>query len=117
MTYDGGAVMASANLSHKDGKRTNRDRDTGSMSLHGDRAFADNHQFKLDARYYGAEYGSAGPVDNLTPDARQLYQKGSMDSRFSIFFNDLNDYSINLYGDIFKLNDKSQSGITSNLAT
>lgn len=115
MNTDWGLFMGTADLSHKDGKRTNSDRDTGSVTLHWDREFAAQHQLELDARYYGSDYGSVGPVDNPTPDARQRYQKGSIDSRFSGALNDLNEYSINLYSDVIKLKDESQSGMISTL--
>lgn len=116
MKYDWGSVMATADGSHVDSKRTNSDRDAGSITLHWDRELGDNGELvELDARYYGSEYGSAGPVDNPTPDARQSYQKASLDGRLSGFWGESEEYSINLYSDFIDLKDESQSGITSTL--
>jgi iron complex outermembrane receptor protein len=69
----------------------------------------------LDGRYYLSEYGSAGPEDNPTPDARQSYQKGSLDSRLSGIIGSTGDYTLNLYGDVIDLKDESQSGLVSTL--
>lgn len=114
-TLTKGSAMATASGNHRDGKRTNSDRDSGSASLHWDRELAGERRVELDGRYYLSEYGSAGPVDNPTPDARQSYQKGSLDSRLNGIIGATGDYTLNLYGDVIDLKDESQSGLVSTL--
>lgn len=112
---DKGSVMATASGKHRDGKRTNSDRDTGRFSLHWDRELAGERRMELDGRYYASEYGAPGPEDNPTSDARQSYRKTSLDSRMTGIIGDVGDYSVNLYGDVVDLKDESQSGFTSTL--
>jgi vitamin B12 transporter len=112
---DRGTVMVAASGKHRDGKRPNSDRDSGNLSLHWDRELAAGRQIEADVRCHASEHGSAGPVDNPTPDARQSYRKASLDGRLKGFIGDSADYGINFYGDIVDLEDKSQSGFTSTL--
>ena len=114
-TMTGGSIMATASGSRRDGKRTNSDRNSGNFTLHLDRELAGQRRVELDGRYYLAEYGSAGPTDNPTPDARQSYRKGAMESRFSGLFGAGGDYAFNLYGDVIDLKDESQTGLVSTL--
>lgn len=108
-------IMVTASASHKDGKRSNSDRDKGVFSFHWDRETAGALQYDLNARYYLSEYGSAGPVDNPTPDARQRYGKGSLDCRARGFVGEMGDYSLKLYADGVDLKDEAQSGMVSDL--
>ncbi len=108
-------VMLTAAGGHSDGKRTNSDRDKGIFSAHFDHKTSEGMQYDLNGRYYVAEYGSAGPEDNLTPDARQRYEKGSFDFQARGFMGDTGDYSLKAYADQVDLEDKSQSGFTSDL--
>lgn len=110
-----GTLAATAAGKHRDGKRTNSDRDNGSLSLHWDRDLSEENRIEIDGRYYLSEHGSAGPVDNPTPDARQQYQKASLESRMKGIFDTAWDYTLNLYGDVVDLEDRSQSGFTSTL--
>jgi iron complex outermembrane receptor protein len=111
-----GAAMLAAEGTHLDGKRTNSDRDSGSMTFNWDRKLGDGDQtLEIGGRYYGAEYGSSGPTDNPTPDARQSYQKASLDGRLKGFWGEGGDYSLALYGDYIDLEDESQTGLTSTL--
>lgn len=110
-----GTVMVSVAGKRRDGKRTNSDRDAGSLTLHWNAATQKSRQMEIDGRFYSSEYGSSGPVDNPTPDARQSYRKASLDSRLSGLMGETGDYAINLYGDLFDLEDKSQSGFISTL--
>lgn len=114
-TMEKGSAMATASGTHRDGKRTNSDRNSGNFSLHWDRELGGGKRVELDGRYYLSEYGSAGPEDNATPDARQSYQKGSLDSRLSGIIGSTGDYTLNLYGDLIDLKDESQSGLVSTL--
>lgn len=118
-----GNIMATASANHKDGKRDNTDKNSGVFNLHWDREVTasteigtillEATQLEADARFYTSEYGSAGPVDNPTPDARQKYEKGSVDTRVKGIIGETGDYTVNLYGDIIALNDESQSGAIS----
>ncbi len=110
-----GGIMATATGTHRDGKRTNSDRDSGNFSLHWDRELTGTHRVEVDGRYYLSEYGSAGPLDNPTPDARQRYEKGALDGRLSGTIGSTGDYTLNLYGDMVDLTDESQSGFVSTL--
>jgi vitamin B12 transporter len=111
-----GATMIAAEGGHRDGKRNNSDADSGSLTFNWDRKFGDDGSVvELGARYYGAEYGSAGPVDNPTPHARQSYQKASVDGRMKGFWGDSGEYALSLYGDYINLEDNSQSGLKSTL--
>ncbi|MGD9210472.1 MAG: TonB-dependent receptor [Desulfobacteraceae bacterium] len=114
-SLDMGNIMATASGSHRDGKRTNSDKDNGTLSLHWDREFTDEKQLEVDGSYYISEHGSTGPVDNPTPDARQDYQKFSLDSRFSGMIDPFKDYAFNIYADSINLTDEAQSGTTSTL--
>ncbi|MBU1397757.1 MAG: TonB-dependent receptor [Proteobacteria bacterium] len=107
-----GNVMLTAAGSHRDGKRDNAGKDNGTFSLHGDRETQNGTRLSADGRFYTAEYGSPGPTDNPTPDARQKYQKGSLDTRIRGIIGETGDYALNAYGDIIALKDKSQSGMT-----
>ncbi len=110
-----GTFMATAAATHKDGKRTNSDRDSGNLSLAWDRKFSNGREVKIDGRYYASEHGSAGPLDNSTPDARQQYHKFSLDSRMEGLLHTAGDYGINLYADVTDLSDDAQSGANSTL--
>ena len=114
-TNNSGGAMATASGKHRDGKRDNSDRDSGNFTLHWDRELGAGQRFEVDGRYYLAEYGSTGPEDNPTPDARQSYKKGSLDSRLSGIIGATGDYRLNVYGDLIDLRDESQSGLVSDL--
>ncbi|MFH0730993.1 MAG: TonB-dependent receptor [Pseudomonadota bacterium] len=106
-------LMLTGSGSHRDGKRTNADKDSGVFSLHWDKEIPDQTRLETDARFYTAEYGAPGPTDNPTPDARQKYRKGSLDTRVRGGVPGGGDYALNLYGDVIGLRDKSQSGAIS----
>jgi iron complex outermembrane receptor protein len=111
----GSSVMASATGKHRDGKRANKDLDSGNFTLHWDGDITDTQQFEINGRYYTSKSGSPGPVDNPTPNARQSYEKISFDSRLSGLVGSNGDYTLNLYGDTIELEDKSESGLVSTL--
>lgn len=112
---ESGSAMASATGKHRDGKRTNNDLDSGSLLLHWDGSLADNRKLEIDGRYFASESGSPGPLDNPTPDARQRYEKASLDARFSGLAGAGGDYALNLYGESVEVKDTSQSGLVSTL--
>jgi vitamin B12 transporter len=110
-----GSLMLTAAGGHLDGKRTNADRDKGDLSIHWNRGGMGAVRYELNGRYYISEHGSSGPTDNPTPDARQRYEKGSMDFQADGPAGDRGDYTLNAYADRVDLQDRSQSGSTSDL--
>lgn len=112
---DASNAMVTAAAKHKDGKRSNHDLDSGSLTFHWDLETAAATRWECNGRYYLSDRGTPGPLDNPTPQARQKYQKGSIDARISDFIGTDSDYKINLYGDFISLKDDSQSGFTSKL--
>jgi len=111
----GGSMMITGAGAHKDGKRDNSDKDDGSFSVYWNREEKDGTKYEFNGRYYLSEFGSIGPVNNPTPDARQQYQKGSLDARLAGMLGETGSYSINPYGDMVNLRDRSQLGFTSTL--
>lgn len=111
----GGSMMITGSATHTDGKRDNSDKNDGNISTYWNREEKDGTKIEVNGRYYLSEFGSIGPVDNLTPDARQRYQKGSLDGRLAGMLGETGSYSINPYGDMVNLRDRSQSGFVSTL--
>jgi iron complex outermembrane receptor protein len=108
-------MLLTAAGSHKDGKRTNSDRDDGNSSLYWNREEENGRRYEVNGRYYLAEYGSPGPLDNPTRDTRERYEKGSLDTRLAGLLGGTGTYSVSPYVDMVTLRDRSQSGFTSNL--
>ncbi|HRR40536.1 MAG TPA: TonB-dependent receptor [Syntrophales bacterium] len=108
----GGNALLSAALKRRDGKRANSDRTDGSFGLNWSREKEAGGRYEVNGRYYEAEYGTPGPTDNLTPDARQLYRKGSLDARYAGLMGDNGTFTVNLYGDGTHMRDRAQSGLT-----
>ncbi|HCS76813.1 MAG TPA: TonB-dependent receptor [Syntrophaceae bacterium] len=106
----GGNALLSAAIKHKDGKRTNSDRNDGSVGLTWNRIGQEGNRYDVNGRYYQAEYGSPGPTDNETLDARQLYRKGSLDVRYKGAIGEKGSVAAVVYGDAGYLRDKAQSG-------
>lgn len=111
----GGNMLLTGAGAHRDGKRTNSDKDDGSFGAYWNREQKDGTRYEVNGRYYLSEFGSPGPIDNLTPNARQRYQKGSLDTRLGGLLGETGTYSVNPYGDLVSLKDRSQSGFTSTL--
>ncbi len=110
-----GTAQITASATHKDGKRANSDRDMGSVALNWSREGANGSRFAVNGRYYDSEYGSAGPSDNPTPDARQHYHKGSVDLKHSSMLGSYSSLDVSLFGDSTSLRDRSQTGFTATL--
>lgn len=110
-----GNLLLSGNYNHRDGKRINSDRNDGNASVNWNRSGKDSTKYEVNGRYYEAEYGVPGPTDNETPDARQHYRKGSLDGRISGALRESGTYTLNMYGDLANLKDKSQYGYTATL--
>jgi len=107
-----GSALLTATATHRDGKRTNNDRSDGAFGLNWNREGANGNRYEVNGRYYLAGYGSPGPIDNLTPDARQQYRKGSLDTQYSGMIGKTGSLTINAYGDMVTIEDKSQSGVS-----
>ena len=117
MAGKAGKLRLTAMGNHRDGRRTNSDRDSGGMSLQWDLPLKGISAYDINARYFQSENGSAGPTYNLTPDARQSYQKGAFDFRLKGMLMQTGDYNLKTYGDMIRLEDESQEGFTSTLDT
>jgi vitamin B12 transporter len=115
MTMDEQKLRLTASANHKDGRRTNSDSDSGSVSFQWDLPSGQSTQYDLGGRYYQSEHGSPGPTYNLTPDARQKYQKGVLDFRVQGLSGESGDYDLKAYLDVVRLEDRSQSGLLSTL--
>jgi len=111
----GGNTLLSGTATHQDGKRANSDRTDGALSLNWDREGGAGAKYQVNGRYYQAEYGSPGPLDNLTPNARQEYRKGSVDTRYSGVMGESGTVAATAYGDLISVTDHSQSGATYSL--
>ncbi|MFH0782321.1 MAG: TonB-dependent receptor, partial [Pseudomonadota bacterium] len=111
---DGNALL-SATTTHRDGARTNSDRTDGALAMNWNRKATDGSSYEVGGRYFRAEFGSPGPIDNLTPNARQDYQKLSIDSKYQHILGEIGNLTATLYGDAMTLEDKGQSGTTATL--
>ncbi|MCD6527616.1 MAG: TonB-dependent receptor [Desulfuromonas sp.] len=110
-----GGMMLTASAKHHDGKRSNSDRDSGGFSFHWDRKIAALTSYEVNGRLYISEHGSAGPTYNPTPDAWQDYSKAAFDFRLEGVTGENSEYSIKAYVDRTDLEDKSQTGVISEL--
>jgi vitamin B12 transporter len=108
-------LRLTASADHKDGRRTNSDQDSGSVNLQWDLPAKETTTYDINTRYYQSEHGSAGPIYNLTPDARQFYQKGALDFRIQSLYGASGDNDLKTYLDVTHLEDKSQSELVSKL--
>lgn len=110
-----GSLLLSGTFNHRDGKRQNSDRNDGSVGINWSRSGKDGNKYELNGRYYQAQYGIPGPTDNETPNARQQYRKGSLDGRIAGPLLETGSYTLNSYGDLLNLKDRSQHGYTATL--
>lgn len=108
-------LLLSGNYNHRDGKRVNSDRNDGNASVNWSHSSKSGNKYEFNGRYYQAEYGVPGPIDNETPDARQQYRKGSLDGRISGAIRESGTYTLNMYGDLVNLKDTSQYGYAATL--
>lgn len=112
-----GSVTVTAGGGHIDGKRINSDRDRGNFSFNWNKKNKDQTKYDINGRYYYTNHGCSGPTDNTTPDARQRYQKGSLDFSMDGFWGEAGRFSMKSYLDIEDLKDRTQSGDVSTLDT
>lgn len=115
LNQDDTKLVLLAGGSRKDGKRPNSDQDSGNISFNWSRKGVDQIQYDINGRYYHSYHGSPGPEDMPTPDARQRYQKGSLDFNMDGFNENAGELSLKTYLDIEDLNDLSQTGYLSTL--
>ncbi len=108
--HENGGTMVSAGGGHSDGKRDNSDKDSVFFSLNWDTKDSGNIHYKIGGRYYYAKHGCPGPLYNLTPDADQSYDKGSLDVSVKGYTGPTGEFSLKAYGDFKDLEDHSQSG-------
>lgn len=108
-------LLLGADYKHKDGKRENSFRDSGSMNANWDRRTGQGTQFQVNGKYYCSRHGSSGPTYNPTPDAEQDYEKASLDLRLKGLLGTRFDYSAKLYGDLLNLEDRANDGSLSTL--
>lgn len=111
----GGNFMITAAGAHQGGKRTNADKDKGDVSIHWDRNGKDTIRYEANGRYYLSDHGSPGRTDKPTPDARQHYEKGSLDVQAGGLSGETGDYCLKAYADGETLRDEAQSGVTSDI--
>lgn len=110
-----GQVLVSGGLSHRDGRRTNSQKDQAHLSLGYDQK-KEGRQFQANARAYISDHGIAGPTYKPTPNAEQRYAKASLDMKYK-GFSDQTDYTLKAWGDAVALDDRSQNGSVSTLDT
>ncbi|MGB5157344.1 TonB-dependent receptor plug domain-containing protein [Desulfobacterium sp. N47] len=112
---DSGKLLFTIGAGHKDGKRPNSDSDSGNASFNWQTEGQTGIRYDLNGRYFHSYHGSPGPIDNPTPDARQRYQKGSLDFHINGFTDDMMEYKVKSYMDLTDLYDQSQTGSRSTL--
>jgi len=115
MLLDGHQVRITAAGNHRDGRRTNSDSDNGSVSFQWDLPSRETVEYDLNGRYYQSGHGSPGRTDNPTPNARQSYRKGALDLGIKGLWGETCDYELKTYLDVTRLEDESDTGLTSNL--
>ncbi len=108
-------ILLVAGANRKDGKRLNSDSESQNMSLKYQKEGTAGKRYDLNGNYYYSSHGSSGPVDNITPDARQRYRKGSLDFQTKGYLKSKKEYSLKTYVDMVDLWDRSQAGYTSTL--
>jgi len=116
--------MLSGGYDHTDGKRDNSQGDQGHVNLHYGNS---NGPFKyqVNAKAFASDHGVAGPTYNPTPNARQHYEKASLDFKaegmlpkefaFGSMEGGGMDYDITAFLDMKRLDDTANSGDTSKL--
>jgi vitamin B12 transporter len=115
LSLGGGKLLMTGSGLHRDGKRINSDKNEGNFSGYWNREDTQGKRFEINGRYYLSGFGSPGPLDNLTPNARQRYEKGSLDARMAGLMGDTGRYSLNPYLDRVWLQDRAQSGFIASL--
>ena len=108
-------VLVSGGVFHKDGKRDNSQKDQGHLSIGYDRK-EDGRHLQVNGKAFVSDHGVSGPEYNLTPNAKQRYEKASLDLKYD-GYTDLLDYTFKTWGDVKRLDDTANDGSSSRLDT
>jgi len=108
-------IMISGGGSHKDGRRDNSQKDQGHLSLHYDRE-KDGKGLHINGKLFVSDHGISGPTYNPTPNARQRYEKASLDMKFE-GVSDLAAFTLKGWGDLATLDDTAENQSKSRLDT
>ena len=96
---------------HEDGRRDKSDKDIGRLGVNWDYKTDNATQYQINGKYYHTEHGVSAPLyKDETPNARQEYDKGSLDVKIKGVAGEKADYDVKLYGDIVALEDRVDSG-------
>ena len=96
---------------HEDGRRDKSDKDTGRLGVNWDYKTDNATQYQINGKYYHTERFVSAPLyKDATPNARQEYDKGSLDVKIKGTAGEKADYDVKLYGDIVALEDRVDSG-------
>ncbi len=115
MDKDKSQYTISGGASHKDGKRTNSQKDQGNLNL-GYNWKKGTRALQVNGKAYISDHGVAGPTYNPTPNATQRYEKGSLDVKYSDLAS-FADYTVKAWTDIKKLDETANNGDKSTLDT
>ncbi|WP_022668596.1 TonB-dependent receptor plug domain-containing protein [Desulfospira joergensenii] len=108
-------ILVSGGYSHKDGRRDNSQKEQGHMSVGYDKKEEGRH-LQINGKAFVSDHGVSGPEYNLTPNARQRYEKASLDLKYDGFVDSL-DYTFKTWGDFKRLDDTANNGSQSILDT
>lgn len=108
-------VLATGGYSHNDGRRDNSQKDQGHMSIGYDKKDQGRH-LQINGKAFVSDHGISGPDFNRTPNARQRYEKASLDLKYDGFVDSL-DYTFKTWGDLKRLDDTANNGSQSSLDT
>lgn len=101
---------------HYEGDRDKSEKDTGSLSVNWDYKTDNATQYQINGKYYHTEHSVSAPLyKSATPNARQEYDKGSMDVKIKGPAGEKADYDMKLYGDVIALEDRANAGDIYNL--
>jgi iron complex outermembrane receptor protein len=108
-------ILISGGYFHRDGRRVNSQKDQGHLNIGYDRNEGER-RLTSNTKAFASHHGVAGPVYNPTPQARQRYEKGSLDLKYKDF-GDSAEYTFKTWGDFKKLDETANDGSPSRLDT
>ena len=108
-------ILVSGGYSRKDGHRDNSQKDQGHMSIGYDKKEKGRH-LQINGKAFISDHGVSGPVYHLTPNAKQRYEKASLDLKYD-GFTDSVDYTFKTWGDVKRLDETADNGLKSRLDT
>ena len=110
LSRDESNLLLAAGYGHRDGKRINSLLDKGHFSFNWDRQTENLSSFQVNGKCYLSDHGVSGPTYNPTPNARQRYERTSLDFKFKGFAGESVDYDLKAYGDLTRLKDTANNG-------